>query len=208
MKNFIKKRTNEVCMITVNEMKALENQAVANGISKLELMERAGDAISEELRGFDKILFICYHGNNGGDGFNAAKKLIETNEVDVFFIGKEEKLKKEARQNFNTLKNIEQETGKEIFLRKKLDEDQYDVIVDCILGIGVKGELKEPILSAINLINRAKFVVSVDVPTGINADTGEKQKLFVCPDLIITLHDIKKGLERYEKITKVVDIGL
>jgi NAD(P)H-hydrate epimerase len=200
-------------MITTREMKALEDHAEQHGISKLELMERAGEGIAALLKPLGRrFLFVCYHGNNGGDGFCAAKKLCHEHDVNVLFIGDEKKLKKEAKENYQALKLIEKETGVSLFIREVADEvadvQAYDVVVDAILGIGVKGKLKEPIISAIHLINRASFIVSIDAPTGINPDTGEKQNVFVVPHLIITMHDLKKGLGKYRRLTRIVDIGL
>lgn len=197
-------------MITTSGLAAKEQQAEKKGISKDLLMDRAGEEIATIIRrgGWKKILFVCYHGNNGGDGFCAARKLLNSCEVHVLFIGNEEKLKAEAKKNYQELKLLERTTGKEIFITKP-EERTFDLVVDAILGTGSqKKELSEPLISAINLINRGKIIISIDTPTGINPDTGEKAKLFVVPDLIITIHDIKPGLVPYQKLTKVIDIGL
>lgn len=197
-------------MISTRELIALENGAERKGISKETLMDRAGEEIAAIIRrgGWKKVLFVCYHGNNGGDGFCAAKKLLKTHHVKVLFVGTEEKLKAEAKKNYQELKQVEKETGTDIFVRHP-SENEYDVVVDAIFGTGAqKKDLREPLISAINLINRGKFIISIDTPTGINPDTGEKAKLFVVPDLIITIHDLKPGLLPYQKLTKVVDIGL
>lgn len=197
-------------MITTAELMAKEQQAEKKGISKDRLMDRAGEEIAAIIRrgGWKKVLFVCYHGNNGGDGFCAARKLLNSNEVHILFIGNEEKLKAEAKKNYQELKQIEKETGTEIFVRHP-PENEYDVVLDAIFGTGAqKKEVREPLISAINLINRGKFIISIDTPTGINPDTGEKATVFVVPDLIITIHDIKPGLVPYQKLTKVVDIGL
>ncbi len=79
-------------MITVCQMKTLEDSC---GVSKLQLMENAGKAVADVLKvNFDlqgkRILIVCHHGNNGGDGFVIARYL----ETDVLFIGEEDKLKK------------------------------------------------------------------------------------------------------------------
>lgn len=197
-------------MITTAELAAQEQQAERNGISKDLLMDRAGEEIAAIIRrgGWKKVLFVCYHGNNGGDGFCAARKLLKTHHIKVLFIGNEEKLKAEAKKNYWELRQIEKETGTEIFIHHP-SENEYDAVVDAIFGTGAqKKNLREPLISAINLINRGKFIISIDTPTGINPDTGEKAKLFVVPDLIITIHDIKPGLVPYQKLTKVIDIGL
>ena len=80
-------------MISSQEMRDLETNS---GISRLILMENAGKAVSNSVKtNFDlkdkKILIVCYHGNNGGDGFVAARYLCDEAEVDILFIGNENK---------------------------------------------------------------------------------------------------------------------
>ena len=82
------------------------------------------------------------------------------------------------------------------------DFDDYDIILDALLGTGTSGEIKEPIASAIKGTNDSTaFKVAVDIPTGINPDAGEAANKAINPDLIITFHDIKKGLENFKNKT-------
>lgn len=183
-------------MITAEEMRGLEDRAEKGGISRLVLMERAGKGISDEIKKrFGKtrsILFICYHGNNGGDGFTAARYLLEDNyNAQVLFIGDKERLANEAKVNYGRLPSM-------VFVT---DFFEADVIVDCMLGIGSAGRLKEPIRSYVEKINKAgSFILSVDMPTGLGSD------IKINADLVITLHDIKPGLDKNK--TVIVDIGL
>lgn len=195
-------------MITVQEMKKLEDDC---GIPKVELMEYAGKGIYEVLRKKfvlknKKILVVAYHGNNGGDGFVVARYLCENVSVDVLFLGDESKLKEEALVNYKKIIN----NPKIQFLDvEDVDFDGYDFIIDAILGIGLEGNLRGGISNAIGSINNSEaFKVSVDVPTGVNPDTGEVIDKAVDADLIITFHDMKKGLEKYKNKTVVVDIGI
>ena len=197
-------------MITTEEMKQLEDNC---GVSKLSLMETAGrgvyNLIKEKFPDLKnkKILVVAYHGNNGGDGFVAARHLLEEAETDVLFIGDEDKFKEEAKVNF---KKIENEDRIQVLVDYEgIDFNEYDVIIDAIFGTGVLGELKEPIKSIIELINNSKaYKIAVDVPTGLNPDTGEIAEKMVNADLIVTFHDIKRGLERFKDKTIVVDIGI
>ena len=78
-----------------------------------------------------------------------------------------------------------------------------------MLGIGASGELKEPIRSTVDLINDSKaFKIAVDIPTGLNPDTGEIIDRSINADLIITFHDIKPGLGKLKDKAVVVDIGI
>jgi len=197
-------------MITTEEMRKLEDSC---GISKLQLMETAGKGIAGEIkRRFSdlkdkKILFVCYHGNNGGDGFTAARHLCDDCEADVLFIGDESRLKNEAEINYRKILNNEK--IQVLYDVEDIDFDDYDIIVDAILGIGVNAPLKEPIASIITQFNSSKaYKISIDIPTGLNPDTGIIIGKAVEPDLIITMHDLKPGLEKYKDKAVVVDIGI
>ena len=174
-------------------------------------MENAGIAIYRVIKQrFDlkdkKILVVCYHGNNGGDGFVAARHLCDEAEADILFIGDENKLKKEALINF---KKIEHNEKVQFLVDDEVDFDEYDIIVDAILGVGIHGRLNREISAVIEDINNSKaYKVSVDIPTGLDPDTGVIVDKCVNSDLIVTFHDLKKGLEKMQDKTVVVDIGL
>ena len=92
---------------------------------------------------------------------------------------------------------------------EQIDFNDYDIIIDALLGTGSSGELKEPIASVIEEINNSTaFKVAVDIPSGINPDTGEAANKAINADLIITFHDIKQGLEKFKDKTIVIDIGI
>ncbi len=195
-------------MILSHEMGALEAES---GIPRLVLMENAGRAVYQAIRQRldlkdKKILVVCYHGNNGGDGFVAACYLCDEAETDVLFIGDESRLKKEALANF---KKVEHNEKIQFLVDDEVDFDAYDIIVDAILGIGIKGSLNRGISAIIDDINSSKaYKVSVDIPTGINPDTGIVVDKCVNADLIVTFHDLKKGLEKLQDKTVIADIGL
>ena len=195
-------------MITAQEMRDLEDNC---GIPKIKLMEYAGKGIYDILRKKfvlknKKILIVAYHGNNGGDGFVAARYLCESASVEVLFLGDESRLKKEALLNYKKIINNPKIQFLDI---EDVDFDGYDFIIDAILGIGIEGKLREDISNTIGSINNSRaFRVSVDVPTGLNPDTGEVIDKAVDADLVVTFHDMKKGLEKYKNKTVVVDIGI
>ena len=195
-------------MISSHDMRVLEAKS---GISRLELMENAGKVVYRAIRQrFElkdkKILVACYHGNNGGDGFVAARYLCDEAEVDILFIGDEGKLKKEAMINFRKIGHNEKI---QFLMEDEVDFDSYDIIVDAILGIGIQGMLNNEISAVIDDINKSKACkVSVDIPTGVNPDTGEVFDKIVNADLIVTFHDMKKGLEKFQDKVVVADIGL
>lgn len=190
-------------MITPKEMLELEKES---RISVKQLMNNVGKRVYEQLKArFNlknkKIVIICSHGNNGGDGFATANYLRKESEVKIVFIGKEEKLSNEAKFYYNKVKDL---------IKNDLNLiSESDIIIDAMLGTGVKGNLKEPISSAIGKFNKSKaFKVSIDIPTGLNPETGEVLDKMVNADLIIALHDIKPGLDKLIDKVVIVDIGL
>lgn len=195
-------------MITSAQMKELEANS---GVPLSILMKKEGTAVYEALKQkFDlkgkKILVVCYHGNNGGDGFVAADLLSNDTEVDVLFIGDEEKMKKEASANYKKLLN---NPGVQFVSYEAIDFDDYDIIIDAILGTGYKGRLNKEILNIVDDINKSKpFKIAIDIPTGLDPDTGEVLEKSVNVDLIVTFHEMKPGLESVKDKVVVADIGL
>ena len=201
-------------MISSNQMKALEEKAEAEGISKLTLMENAGKGIADviekkaknKLAG-KKILVICYHGNNGGDGFVAARYLLPLCKINVLFLGDEEKLKPEAKHNYEKLKALHRDVF--ITFDKIKSFEDYDIIIDAIFGTGFIGGIQPELREVIDAVNESSaYVVSVDMPTGIDCDTGRKSEAWIEADLIITFHDKKKGMIDLGEEIIVVDIGI
>ncbi|MCX7611043.1 MAG: NAD(P)H-hydrate dehydratase [Ignavibacterium sp.] len=187
------------------------------------LMENAAKNISSSiLKKFNDIKsvgLICGKGNNGGDGFAVARHLSNSGlSVLCLYLGDEKEMSEDCRINFNILLNLSKRR-KNIQLKKfnSLNDlnkfKQVDLIVDAILGSGFSGELKEPILSIIKKINSfSNKKVAVDVPTGLNADTGYSSTVFKS-DLTITLGELKKGLyisNGYESCGEIIleEIGV
>ncbi|WP_048160676.1 bifunctional ADP-dependent NAD(P)H-hydrate dehydratase/NAD(P)H-hydrate epimerase [Thermococcus sibiricus] len=155
------------------------------GITPYQLMENAGAGVAkiiEERVGEGlKIAVFSGTGNNGGDGFVAARHLSFENNVTLFLVGDEAKIgSEEARHNWEILRKLD--FVKIIVLKdstyiKPLDLSGFDVIVDALLGAGTRGEPREPIRSAIEKINkyagRVK-IVSVDLPSGYPSDVRVK----------------------------------
>src|SRR3989338_4815466 len=185
-------------MDSAERMRLLEEAAEKKGISRLQLMENAGResarVISQRfgLSG-KRVLVVCYHGNNGGDGFAAARYLAQEAEVDILFIGEEAKLKPEAQNQFE---KAEKDEHIQFISLAFVEFDQYDMIVDALLGLGSSGELRYPVSAAVDLINSSSGIkVSLDIPTGMDPDTGEGVSA-IKPDLVITFHEMKPCLSQ------------
>jgi ADP-dependent NAD(P)H-hydrate dehydratase / NAD(P)H-hydrate epimerase len=206
--------------ITSRKMRALEINAEYFGISLLQLMENAGRNIAAEINSrFKKdqrIVIFCGLGGNGGDGFVAARHLLSMgfSRVAVVLDGKGKDIAHEAAlANWVALQRFGESIPiKEITDVSDLPAVEVDVLVDALLGTGTKGKLKPPISGFVEYINSVKaFKIAVDVPTGIDSDTGDVLGNAVKADVTVTFHKPKKGLEVAKKFVGeliVRDIGL
>jgi NAD(P)H-hydrate epimerase len=195
--------------ITVKEAQAFDKKAQAKlGIPSIILMENAGRHVAEvalKMLGKKKrVSVICGVGNNGGDGFVAARHLMNAGiKVSVLIVGKISKLKPDPKKNFIILRNMKAE------FTKKIDGD---LIIDALFGIGLKSEVREPYASVIDLMNKSgKPILAVDVPSGLNADTGKALGIAVKAKKTVTFVASKKGFAKARKYCgKVVvrDIGI
>ncbi len=180
--------------VTPRQIQALDKKAAEDfGVSALSLMENAGKAVYQEARRFLKSLpnsqypkkhskavnIFCGKGNNGGDGFVAARYLIKKGiRARIFLFGKSSELKQDALINFMKLKKMRTEIFETLDLKsmgkfKKIFLD-CDLIIDALFGVGLRGVLKEPFFSLINFLNQSGIpIFSVDVPSGLDATTGE-----------------------------------
>jgi len=205
-------------MITTQQMKELEDYAESQGISTLELMENAGKGLVEavkkkfELPENTRVIVFCGNGNNAGDGFVAARYFAEDFPVIVLFFGKKEKLPEEAQRNYEKLKNpilVMEIKNKEELEKIHIQKELPLLLIDALLGTGLKGEIREPMGMAMDLFNQLEGVkVAVDIPSGINPDTGERAEKVCEVDLIVSFHDLKAGLTSLRNKTVVVDIGI
>ncbi len=197
-------------VITSRDMQILDINCEYFGLSRLQLMENAGKAVADEIvKRFKsgKVVVFAGLGNNGGDGFVAARHLKDF-EVEVFLLGKSSEIRTDiAKRNFEILKKSEIKV-KEI---RKIPDFDADVVVDAMLGTGVRGELREPFRSAVEIINSKDcFVVAVDLPTGLDPDTGYYNNA-IKADLTVTFHKAKPGLLKARDIVGelvVKDIGI
>jgi NAD(P)H-hydrate epimerase len=205
--------------ISSREMRALEVNAEYFDISLLQLMELAGHNVAHEvISRFSKnkkVAIFCGLGGNGGDGFVAARHLLTAGfDVTVVLVGRGRDINHEAAiKNFEILQSLQGEVPIiEVTDSSAIPDVKADIIVDALLGTGTKGKLKPPIAQVVNFINALSgFKVAVDVPTGIDSDTGDVLGNAVKADLTVTFHRAKKGLENAKKYTGeiVVDgIGL
>lgn len=212
-------RTHQEDFIASREMRALEMNSEYFGISRLLLMENAGHNIACEVASRFKpdksVTVFCGLGGNGGDGFVAARHLSSMGfRVTVVLAGKAKEISdKAALENWTALQFLKDKILiQEVHDSSGIPEVDAKIVVNALLGTGTKGKLRPPILQLVRKINAMNaFRVAVDVPTGIDSDTGEVLGEAVKADLTITFHRTKKGLEkakRYVGELVVESIGL
>jgi YjeF N-terminal domain protein len=205
-------------VLSVKEMRDADAYTIKNFVDSKELMYRAGEAIFYvgDWNIGDRVLIVAGSGNNAGDGYVVADLLnIEGIEVEILLI--KDKFSEDGRYYFNRClqKDIKytvlDENADYDTLRGKFDS--YDYVLDCIYGTGFRGEVREPVYSLIKALNDSKaFVVSADINSGMNGDTGESN-ICVNSDLTVSIGFLKKGLvseEGKKHIGKLVnmDIGI
>lgn len=153
------------------------------GVPVMVLMERAGlavfEAAHELLKGQGRIAVLCGHGNNGGDGFVAARVLHEHGyAVECLVAAHEVDLREECHLQMLQAKaqGIHPLFAEEPKYQRKLEcLGHYDLIIDALLGIGAQGDVRGPIKESIEAINRSGVpVLAVDLPSGIDTDTGQE----------------------------------
>jgi hydroxyethylthiazole kinase-like uncharacterized protein yjeF len=139
------------------------------------LMEEAAAGIYEHIKklNFKNILVVCGGGNNGGDGFAAARLLIANGyNVDVFCFTDAEKIKGDAKINYNILLNMNIPVQNDIKILE-IKSKTYDVVIDAIFGTGISGEIRGIYKDVIEILNNnSNYIVSVDIPSGIDSDNG------------------------------------
>lgn len=190
-------------IITAQKAKDLDIKAKEKfGISTLVLMENAGRAVAEEaikvLRGKSAAIF-CGKGNNGADGFVAARHLlVQGIKPDIFLAGNISDVENEARVNLDILLKLRQkitEVNEENLRLVKNRISQYGLIIDALLGIGLSGEVRGILRDLVRIINSSKaYILSVDIPSGLDARDGKVLGYCVRADKTITFVAKKRGM--------------
>ena len=199
-------------MITADEMAVVDANAEALGVPRKQLMESSGNAVArvvrEEVDPGASVAVVCGRGNNGGDAFVAAR-FLDDYEVTVHLLGRPETISTDiARENWDALERAAAD-ARTVGDSRDLALGDPDLVVDAMLGTGITGDLREPEATAAAQVNEADApVVAVDVPSGIDADTGEAASGAVDADRVVTFHDEKPGLGDLDAEVTVADIGI
>ena len=197
--------------ISVEQMRRSDAYTIEHFVPGRELMYRAAEGVYNAYSGWKgkKTAIITGGGNNGGDGY-ALAGILRGKGIDSVIYKVSDKLSDDGRYYHD----IAEELGVNIRdFNDETDLSAYDVIVDCILGTGFKGEVRGRAGDAIRAINDSDaYVISVDINSGMNGDTGEA-RLAVKSDLTVSIGYYKQGLFRGDARSYIgdltnVDIGI
>lgn len=211
---------------TAAQMRHMDQTAMHGkyGIAPAVLMENAGHAVVAHAASYiggwagKKVIIFCGKGNNGGDGFVIARHIQAAGAlVYLYVLGQADAYSDEARQHLNTMLALVD--GETCIITNFIDEKEQwellhhrlsvcDIAIDAILGTGFHGNLREPVSTIVSLLNETAAmgtlkIIAVDIPTGVNADTGaasgegtgENGPLFA--DMTVTFGALKRGLLFY-----------
>ena len=194
--------------ISVENMRKSDAYTIANLVPSLELMYRAANGVFMAADWTGRTAIVVGSGNNGGDGFALAWILRQKGfECTVFTVSK----RLSADSAYYAEKAISAGVAVEEFAPGCLDG--FNRVVDCLLGTGFSGGVRENYRIAIEQINASgAYVVSVDINSGMNGDTGDAE-IAVCSDLTVTIGYVKTGLIQenaghYMKRLVCADIGI
>jgi len=190
-------------------MMQIEENGHQMGFLRKFMMENAGAAVTKRLveKFVDvkskNVLVFAGLGNNGGDGLVIARHLAGYgSNVTVFLLGEVDNIRsEECSWNWNLLEKMESIkllTGGNL---EDLNNLEFEIIIDGILGTGISGEIREPQASAITYINKSNaFKLAVDVSSGVDPDTGNKNSPHVTADMTVTFHRMKVGMPKRKDV--------
>jgi len=191
-------------LLSVRQAKAIDKKArELFGVSTLVLMENAGRAVAEELMRMPfregKVAVFCGKGNNGGDGFVAARHLLLRGiKPDIFLAADIREVKNEARANLNIILKLKQkirEVRQDNLRLVKVKAIRYSLIVDALLGIGLSGQVSGMLGDLVGIINMSKAKkLAVDIPSGLDADNGRVLGCCIKADTTVTFVAKKRGM--------------
>lgn len=202
-------------------VRVFEENAVWLGVPLLLLMENAGKAVAAEvakrLGGVDgkKVVVFAGRGGNAGDGAVAARHLaiMGADVKVVVFYPKETIEHPDTELNLRVLSAMHNSV-RLVWVKEPSEVRPFDAdaLIDALIGVGIRGRVREPLRSAINIFNESRGLkVAVDVPSGIDPDTGLAAEPAVKADVTVTMHYLKPGLlkaKEYVGEVVVAEVGI
>lgn len=194
--------------ISVENMCRSDALTIENYVPSLELMYRAAMGVFQAAKWHGKVAIVVGSGNNGGDGF-ALACILRQNDIDCAIFTVSQRLSTDSAHYAAQAEAL----GIALLPFTPTCLDGFDMVVDCLLGTGFQGALRENYRTAIEAINASGGeIISVDINSGMNGDTGEGE-LIVRSDLTVTIGFVKNGLVtpnagNYMKRLVCADIGI
>lgn len=194
-------------MITSEQMLKIEENGHKMGFLKKLMMENAGSSTAKIIVQkfhdvhLKKILIFAGLGNNGGDAFVVARHLSGYGaDISIILLGENTQIKTEESKSNWLLLNKMKSSIKIIHNNSYLNL-MPDIIIDGIFGTGISGNIREPHYSAINFINNSHaFIISVDIPSGLDPNTGNTYNICVKPAITVTFHKLKTGMNNKDNL--------
>jgi len=213
--------------LSVQQSRQIDRTAIDEfGVAGISLMENAGRACAERLLDIasnrSTTLILCGSGNNGGDGFVIARSFLEAKKpVRVLLLAPPMKLKGDAKISHDRAvdEGVTIDPCTETARIHQIIDSSHGLVVDCLLGTGATGNPREPYATAIRSSNqrdmnqRDTTRVAIDIPSGLNGDTGVAGDPTFRADLTLTFVTAKTGMRNpdassYLGDIEIVDIGL
>ena len=197
-------------IFSIKDIKKLEIQEFKKRGNSFSLMVEAGTNSAKKITRLinrqQHVIVICGPGNNAGDGFIIGNYLNTKNyKVDLFCL-KNKSYKGDALKALKLLKIKTQNISKFKFKKNS-------ILIDCVFGLGLNRKISGMLRSVILKINKANKIISIDIPSGIHADTGKVLGCAVKANVTLALHSKKIGHiinpgKKYSGKIKIVDIGI
>lgn len=208
-------------VLTCAQMREVEKAAVEGGLDYRRLMENAGSAAAKEIRrrylvAGRQVAILCGKGNNGGDGFVIARKLQDEGAVVTIILACGQPQTEDAREMFSRLRALDigvVSLETEPYIAASSVKEAA-LIVDAVYGIGFHGRLPDPLRSLFRIANVSPSpIVAVDIPSGLDGDTGEADEDALRATLTVTFTAAKTGLAAakaapYAGEIQVTEIGI
>lgn len=189
--------------ITCNEMRKMDNYAIKDlGMPSILLMENAAIRVIEniDLENYHRFTIICGIGNNGSDGLAIARQLMmKEKEIDLYIIGDVREGTSNFKTYFNFLTNMDinyvNVNSKDDLYKLQKSLEQNDMTIDALFGLGLTRNIEDLYFDVVSFTNYySLYTLAVDVPSGLNCDTGNVMGIAMKADRTVTFHMMKKGL--------------
>lgn len=197
-------------VISVKNMRESDAFTINTSVSSKELMLRAASGVYKNVRWSGNIAVVCGSGNNGGDGYALAEILFD-NGYSPVILKISDKMSEDGAYYYGRCKT---KGLREAYVDEYTDFSAFDIIVDCILGTGFSGELRDSMITLIENINRSgAYVVSVDINSGLSGANGTAKPIAVKSDITVSIGYYKTGMFLNDAPTYIgslrnVDIGI